>query len=169
MNPVPVTLQVNGRPAQALVEPRATLADLLRSELGLTGTHVGCEQGVCGACTVLVDGAAVRSCLVFAVQVGGAEVRTVEGLAPSGRPADGGDPPLHPLQEAFWREQALQCGFCTAGFLMTAVAAIREATDEGEELDRHGWRERLSGNLCRCTGYESIVDAVVAAAEEGTA
>ncbi|TFV70147.1 (2Fe-2S)-binding protein [Blastococcus sp. CT_GayMR19] len=149
---MPVTLRVNGRREVGRVEPRVTLAEFLREELGLTGTHVGCEQGVCGACTVVVDGAAVRSCLMFAVQAEGCDVETVEGLGRDG---------LHPLQQAFWDAQAVQCGFCTPGFLMTALVALRERTD----WDRTALRERLGGNLCRCTGYEPIVDAVLAAAE----
>jgi aerobic-type carbon monoxide dehydrogenase small subunit (CoxS/CutS family) len=133
-------------------EPRVTLAEFLREELGLTGTHVGCEQGVCGACTVVVDGVAVRSCLMFAVQAEGCDVETVEGLGEDG---------LHPLQQAFWDAQALQCGFCTPGFLMTARVALEERSD----WDREDLRERLGGNLCRCTGYQTIVDAVLAAQE----
>jgi aerobic-type carbon monoxide dehydrogenase small subunit (CoxS/CutS family) len=150
---VRVGVRVNGSREVGRAEPRTTLAEFLREELGLTGTHVGCEQGVCGACTVVLDGVAVRSCLVFAVQAEGCEVQTVEGLAR--------DDGLHPLQQAFWDAQALQCGFCTPGFLMTALVALRERSD----WDRAGLRERLSGNLCRCTGYEPIVDAVLAAAE----
>jgi aerobic carbon-monoxide dehydrogenase small subunit len=150
---VRVGVRANGSPEVGRAEPRTTLAEFLREELGLTGTHVGCEQGVCGACTVVLDGVAVRSCLVFAVQAEGCEVQTVEGLAR--------DDGLHPLQQAFWDAQALQCGFCTPGFLMTALVALRERSD----WDRAGLRERLSGNLCRCTGYEPIVDAVLAAAE----
>jgi aerobic-type carbon monoxide dehydrogenase small subunit (CoxS/CutS family) len=150
---VRVGVRVNGSPEVGRAEPRTTLAEFLREELRLTGTHVGCEQGVCGACTVVLDGVAVRSCLVFAVQAEGCEVQTVEGLAR--------DDGLHPLQQAFWDAQALQCGFCTPGFLMTALVALRERSD----WDRAGLRERLSGNLCRCTGYEPIVDAVLAAAE----
>ena len=158
--PVPVDLRVNGRPESGYAEPRATLVEFLREQLRLTGTHVGCEQGVCGACTVLVDGVAVRGCLMFAVQADGCDVRTVEGLGERG---------LHPLQEAFWDRQALQCGFCTPGFLMTALAALEEKrTWERAEL-----RERLAGNLCRCTGYQTIVDAVLQAAgqlpDEGAA
>ena len=149
--PVAVTLRVNGRREVGLAEPRVTLAEFLREELGLTGTHVGCEQGVCGACTVVVDGAAVRSCLLFAVQADGCDVQTVEGLGQDG---------LHPLQQAFWDAQALQCGFCTPGFLMTALVALRERPD----WDREDLRERLAGNLCRCTGYQTIVDAVCATA-----
>ena len=150
--PVTVTLRVNGRREVGRAEPRVTLAEFLREELGLTGTHVGCEQGVCGACTVVVDGAAVRSCLLFAVQAEGCDVETVEGLEGDG---------LHPLQQAFWDAQAVQCGFCTPGFLMTALVALRERAD----WDRPAMRERLGGNLCRCTGYQTIVDAVLAAAE----
>jgi aerobic carbon-monoxide dehydrogenase small subunit len=150
---VRVGVRVNGSREVGRAEPRTTLAEFLREELRLTGTHVGCEQGVCGACTVVLDGVAVRSCLVFAVQAEGCEVQTVEGLAR--------DDGLHPLQQAFWDAQALQCGFCTPGFLMTALVALRERSD----WDRAGLRERLSGNLCRCTGYEPIVDAVLAAAE----
>ena len=150
--PVAVTLRVNGRREVGRAEPRVTLAEFLREELGLTGTHVGCEQGVCGACTVVVDGAAVRSCLLFAVQAEGCEVETVEGLGQDG---------LHPLQQAFWDAQAVQCGFCTPGFLMTARVALEERSD----WDREDLRERLGGNLCRCTGYQTIVDAVLAAQE----
>ncbi len=149
---VRVGLRVNGYREVGRAEPRTTLAEFLREELGLTGTHVGCEQGVCGACTVVLDGVAVRSCLVFAVQAEGCEVQTVEGLAR--------DDGLHPLQQAFWDAQALQCGFCTPGILMTALVALRERTD----WSRAELRERLSGNLCRCTGYQAIVDAVLAAA-----
>ncbi len=152
-DPVRVTLQVNGRRETGSAEPRTTLADFLRQELGLTGTHVGCEQGVCGACTVVLDGAAVRSCLVFAVQADGCAVETVEGLGGEG---------VHPLQAAFREASAVQCGFCTPGFLMTALVALRERDD----WDRSALRERLGGNLCRCTGYQTIVDAVLAAAPE---
>ncbi len=148
--PAAVTLRVNGRREVGRAEPRVTLAAFLREELGLTGTHVGCEQGVCGACTVVVDGAAVRSCLMFAVQAEGCDVETVEGLGRDG---------LHPLQQAFWDAQAVQCGFCTPGFLMTALVALRERAD----WDRAALRDRLGGNLCRCTGYQTIVDAVLAA------
>jgi aerobic-type carbon monoxide dehydrogenase small subunit (CoxS/CutS family) len=151
-DPVGVRLRVNGRGEFGRAEPRVTLAEFLREELGLTGTHVGCEQGVCGACTVVLDGVAVRSCLVFAVQAEGCDVQTVEGLGHDG---------MHPLQQAFWDAQAVQCGFCTSGFLMTALVALRERAD----WDREELRERLSGNLCRCTGYQTIVDAVLAAGE----
>jgi carbon-monoxide dehydrogenase small subunit len=145
---------VNGEEHEALVEPRRLLVDLLRDDLGLTGTHIGCEHGVCGACTVLLDGQTVRSCLLFAVQAEGHSVMTVEGLAD----ADGS---LHPIQAAFMAEHGLQCGFCTPGFLMTAYELLRAnpAPDE-EEI-----RAAISGNLCRCTGYQNIVRSVRAAAE----
>jgi carbon-monoxide dehydrogenase small subunit len=147
-----LTLRVNGGEHRLDVEPRRLLADVLRDDLGLTGTHLGCEQGACGACTVLVDGAAVRSCLLFAVQVEGAEVTTVEALARGGA--------LHPLQEAFRDHHALQCGFCTPGMLLAAVDLLaRNPAPTAAEV-----REELSGNLCRCTGYGRIVDAVLDAA-----
>jgi aerobic carbon-monoxide dehydrogenase small subunit len=146
-----ISVTVNGEVHAATVEPRLLLADLLREVLGLRGTHLGCEHGVCGACTILLDGEPVRSCLVLAVQADGREVTTVEGLAG----ADG----LHPLQEAFREHHALQCGFCTPGFLLTALYLIDgdPAIDERDEKDL---REALSGNLCRCTGYQNIIDAV---------
>lgn len=145
-----VSTQVNGRSHRGLVEARTTLAEFLRNDLGLTGTHVGCEQGACGACTVIVDGEAVRSCLMFAVQAEGAVVRTVEGLANDGQ--------MSALQESFAKHHALQCGFCTAGILMTATAALEAGEDLTEEPQA---RARMSGNLCRCTGYTPIVNAVV--------
>lgn len=148
-----ITLTVNGRSMSGQAEPRVTLADFLRDELDLTGTHLGCEHGVCGACTVLFDGYSVRSCLMLAVQAEGHEVRTVEGLASS-------DGELHPIQRAFSEEHALQCGFCTPGFLMAIEEFLREVPDpEEDEI-----RKRLSGNLCRCTGYQNIVSAVKTAA-----
>ena len=146
-----IELRVNGEPRRAVADVRTTLADFLREQLELTGTHLGCEHGVCGACTVLVDGQAVRSCLLLAVQAGGCEVLTVEGLADGDR--------LHPLQEALWESHAFQCGFCTPGFVMTALALLRE--DPG--ADEEEIRETLSGNLCRCTGYQTIVEGVLAA------
>lgn len=149
-----LTLSVNGTGYAVSVEPRRTLADALREDCGLTGTHIGCEHGVCGACTVLVDGRPVRSCLMFAVQAVGSEIRTVEGLAH-------GDT-LHPLQKAFWEKHGLQCGFCTPGFLMLALGALEAEPD----MTREEIREVLSSNLCRCTGYQTIVEAVCAAAEE---
>jgi carbon-monoxide dehydrogenase small subunit len=147
-------MTVNGRPCEGSVEARKTLADFLREDLGLTGTHLGCEHGVCGACTILVDGEAVRACLMLAVQADGAEVTTVEGVA-------SGDV-LHPVQEAFWDSHSFQCGFCTPGFVMSTLALLREnANPNDEEI-----RDALSGNLCRCTGYESIVAGVRRAAEK---
>lgn len=152
---IPIAVAVNGKRYQRTVEPRLLLSDFLRHELELTGTHVGCEHGVCGACTVLLDGTAVRSCLLFAVQVDGLELQTVEGLAPD----DSGEA-MHPLQEAFHETHGLQCGFCTPGFLMTLVAFLEEhPTPSEQEI-----REALSGHLCRCTGYQNIVEAVRLAA-----
>ena len=154
MGEVSVQLTVNGQAREATVEPRVTLADFLREHLQLTGTHLGCEHGVCGACTVLVGGAAVRSCLMFAVQADGHEVTTVEGLAPDG--AGDGSESLHPLQTAFREAHALQCGFCTPGILMTLVPFLRDHPSPNEREIR----EALSGNLYRCTGYQNIVAAV---------
>jgi aerobic carbon-monoxide dehydrogenase small subunit len=144
-----VNMNVNSRPLEADVEPRRSLADFLREDAHLYGTHLGCEHGVCGACTVLVDGEPVRSCLMLAVQADSAEVTTVEGLADG----DG----LHALQEAFREHHALQCGFCTPGFLLTSLYLLRERPDLDDEEEI---RAALSGNLCRCTGYQNIVDAV---------
>jgi aerobic-type carbon monoxide dehydrogenase small subunit (CoxS/CutS family) len=145
---IEVALRVNGRDVREAVEPRLLLSDFLRHRLGLTGTHVGCEHGVCGACTVQLDGAAVRSCLLLAVQADGAEVRTVEALA--------GDDALSPLQDAFHRHHALQCGFCTPGILMAAD----ELLARGDPPSREQIVDLLSGHLCRCTGYRPIVDAI---------
>jgi carbon-monoxide dehydrogenase small subunit len=153
-------LRVNGIDYEVEMPPRRTLADALREECGLTGTHLGCERGACGACTVLVDGDAVRSCLMFAVQCDGRALRTVEGLAAP----DGSD---HPLQAAFSAEHALQCGFCTPGFLMLAAGALEN--DPGIAEDPERLRELLTSNLCRCTGYEAIRRAVVRAARAGGA
>ncbi len=154
----PVALEVNGRPYEREAEPRLLLCDFLRHELGLTGTHVGCEHGVCGACTVLLDGEPVRSCLLLAVQADGHQVTTVEGLAE--------DPErLHPLQQAFRDAHGLQCGFCTGGILLTMLPFLAENPDPSE----HEIRLALSGNLCRCTGYQHIVDAVKLAAERARA
>ena len=152
--PREVVLRVNGVEHRGFAEPRVTLVDFLRDELGLTGTHVGCEHGVCGACTILLDGRTVRSCLMLAVQAEGHELRTVEGLAPAGEP-------LHPIQEAFSERHGLQCGFCTPGFLMSVDELLRDDPDPSEETIR----SRLSGNICRCTGYQNIVEAVRYAAE----
>ena len=151
---VDLTLEVNGRPYRVRVEPRRTLADALRDDCGLTGTHLGCEHGVCGACTILADGQPVRSCLMFAVQCEGVELRTVEGLADGDR--------LHPLQQAFWENHGLQCGFCTPGFLMLAAGFLEQNPDPGEEE----LREMLSSNLCRCTGYQNILKSVRQAAAD---
>ncbi|GAA0388292.1 (2Fe-2S)-binding protein [Acrocarpospora corrugata] len=149
-----ITLTVNGDDYPLDVEPRRVLADALREDCGLTGTHLGCEHGVCGACTVLVDGEAVRACLMLAVQCDGAAVRTVEGLAgPDGEP--------HPLQRAFSAEHALQCGFCTPGFLMIAAGALESIGDDPELVDR-----LVESNICRCTGYEPIRRAIMRAATD---
>jgi aerobic-type carbon monoxide dehydrogenase small subunit (CoxS/CutS family) len=148
-----ITLKVNGATCTGSPEARKTLADFLRDDLDLTGTHVGCEQGVCGACTVIVDGRVVRSCLMLAVQAAGSEVRTIEGLA-----TDGG---LDTLQQALWDSHSFQCGFCTPGFVMQATALL----DEHPDADERQIREALSGNICRCTGYQSIIDGVLLAAE----
>jgi carbon-monoxide dehydrogenase small subunit len=147
-----IRLQVNGKTYEASAEPRRSLADFLRDNLGLKGTHIGCEQGVCGACTIHMNGVAVRSCLLYAVQADGSEIRTVEGLA------DGKT--LHPLQQAFHESHALQCGFCTPGFLMSLTAFLQDNPDPTDDEIR----EALSGNLCRCTGYVSIHEAVKSAA-----
>lgn len=148
-----IHLVVNGQPHHLLVEPRRLLSDVLREDLGLTGTNVGCEHGVCGSCTVLMDGQSIRSCLMFAVQASGHEIMTVEGLARNGK--------MHPLQQAFWGQQGLQCGFCTPGFLMTAYELLQHNPNPSEaEI-----RSALSGNICRCTGYQHIVNAVRVAAQ----
>ncbi|TML13891.1 MAG: (2Fe-2S)-binding protein [Actinobacteria bacterium] len=160
-----VELTVNGQTRDALTEPRTTLADFLRDELELTGTHLGCEHGVCGACTVLLDGDAVRSCLVFAVQAAGRDVVTIEGLADVD---NRGQLVLHPLQQAFYEAISFQCGFCTPGFLMSSLAFLREHdAGGGGTLDDQQIREMLSGNLCRCTGYTSIVDGIKVALGNG--
>ena len=143
-------MSVNGRPAERTVDSRKLLADFLREDIGLTGTHLGCEHGVCGACTVLVDGAPVRSCIMLAVQADGSDVTTVEGITPSSG--------LNRMQQAFKDHHGLQCGFCTPGFLLTLAGVAPEDYPDEESI-----RELLAGNLCRCTGYEGIVDAVMAA------
>jgi carbon-monoxide dehydrogenase small subunit len=149
----PLRLKVNGKEYDRSVDVRSTLADFLREDLDLTGTHVGCEHGVCGACTVLLDGEPIRACLMLAVQANGREVGTIEGVAPSGEE-------LHPLQEAFWAKHGLQCGYCTPGIIMSACAFLKEhpAPTDGEI------REMLAGHLCRCTGYHFIVEAIAEAA-----
>jgi aerobic carbon-monoxide dehydrogenase small subunit len=150
-----VAMTVNGVSYERNVEARMLLSDFLRHELGLTGTHVGCEHGVCGACTILLDGESARSCLMFAVQAAGHSLTTVEGLAQDREN-------LHPLQQAFWEAHGLQCGYCTPGILMTLVPFLEQNLDPTEEEIRHA----LSGNLCRCTGYQHIVDAVKLAAQK---
>ncbi|SRR5581483_4511106 len=149
---VPVQLTVNGRVQEALVEPRKLLCDFVRQDLGLTGVHVGCEHGACGACTILVNGEAIKSCLMLAVQADGAELLTVEGLAQNGQ--------LHPLQQAFHQHHALQCGFCTPAMLLTALTLLRDNPNPSEDQIKLG----MDGNLCRCTGYYNIVEAIEAAA-----
>ena len=149
---LPVRLSINGAIHAIEVEPRRTLVDAIRKDCGLTGTHIGCEHGVCGACTVILDGAAVRSCLIFAVQAEGCAIRTIEGLAP--------DNSFHPLQSAFMEHHGLQCGFCTPGFLMLATAVLERDPNASDKM----LVEALSSNLCRCTGYQGIIDAVLAAA-----
>ena len=149
-----IRVTVNGKEYKREVEPRLLLSDFLRHELGLTGTHVGCEHGVCGACTIIFDGASMRSCLIFAVQADGHEILTVEGLAED-------KDHLHPLQQSFWEAHGLQCGYCTPGILMTLIPFLKQNPNPTESDIRHA----LSGNLCRCTGYQHIVDAVKLAAE----
>ena len=152
----PIRVTVNGVEQSSDVEPRLLLVHYLRDTLGLTGTHVGCDTGQCGACTVLMDGDAVKSCMVLAAQADGAKITTVEGLAQNGE--------YHPIQKGFWEKHGLQCGFCTPGMMMAAVCLIKDSG--GQELTDDEIREQLEGNLCRCTGYQNIVSAVRAAAEE---
>jgi aerobic carbon-monoxide dehydrogenase small subunit len=147
----PMTLMVNGVPREVRAEPRALLVHVLRDQLGLTGTHIGCDTSQCGACTVLLDGQAVKSCSVLAVQAEGAAITTIEGVGANG---------LHPLQQAFWEKHGLQCGFCTPGMILTAIDLLQQNPDPTEEEVRHA----LQGNLCRCTGYQNIVDAICVAA-----
>jgi carbon-monoxide dehydrogenase small subunit len=154
---ISITLKVNGSEQAGAVEPRRSLVDFLRHDLGLVGTHVGCEHGVCGACTVMLDGRTVRSCLLFAAQADGSELITIEGI--------GTDEALHPLQLAFQQHHALQCGFCTPGMILAALELLRDNADPSDEEIRAG----LSGNLCMCTGYVNIVRAVRAAARNGKA
>jgi carbon-monoxide dehydrogenase small subunit len=154
---ISITIKVNGSQQAVAVEPRRSLVDFLRHDLGLVGTHVGCEHGVCGACTVMLDGRTVRSCLLFAAQADGAEVTTIEGIAT--------DEALHPLQMAFQQHHALQCGFCTPGMILAALELLRDNAEPSDEEIRVG----LSGNLCMCTGYVNIVRAVRAAARNGKA
>jgi carbon-monoxide dehydrogenase small subunit len=157
-----ITMRVNGATREGSPEPRKTLADFLRDDLNLTGTHVGCEHGVCGACTVILDGRAVRSCLMLAVQAAGHEVTTIEGLSADGEHgAYEGHGGLGPLQQAMWDSHSFQCGFCTPGFVMQATAFLGDHPDASEQQIR----EALSGNICRCTGYLSFIDGVLLAAE----
>ena len=149
-----ITLTINGREHAIAVEPRRTLVDAIREDCGQTGTHIGCEHGICGACTVIVDGEPVRSCLMFAVQADGKKIRTVEGLAAGDK--------LHPMQQAFMDHHGLQCGFCTPGFLMLAVGVLEREPDIGDD----DLLDVLASNLCRCTGYQNIIKAVRAAAKE---
>ncbi len=152
-DPIPLSMTVNGQTRRGLGEPRLTLADFLREQAHCTGVHLGCEHGVCGSCTVLMDGEAVRSCLLFAVQAEGADITTVEGFAPD-------DETLHPVQEAFRDCHGLQCGFCTPGFVVSVAAFLEANPDPSDDEIRHG----ISGNLCRCTGYQGIVAATRQAA-----
>lgn len=152
---VPVEVRVNGELRSAAVEPRLLLVHFLREELGLTGTHVGCDTSQCGACTVLIDGRSAKSCTVFAVQAAGSAVTTIEGLAEGEA--------LHPIQEGFWEEHGLQCGYCTPGMIMAAASLLKENPDPSETEIRSG----LDGNLCRCTGYQHIVNAIARAAQQG--
>ena len=149
-----ITLNVNGTAQRHEVEPRMLLVHYLRDVLGLTGTHVGCETSICGACTVMLDGQSVKSCTVFAVQAEGAQVTTIEGMAANGQ--------LHPVQEGFWEKHGLQCGYCTPGMIMAAAQLLARNPQPGDEEIRHG----LEGNLCRCTGYQHIVEAVRYAAQK---
>ena len=155
---VAIHLQVNGKTCQGEVEPRLLLVHYLREHLGLTGTHVGCETSLCGACTVLVDGRAVKACSMLAVQADGAEITTIEGLAATPE-ANGG---LHPVQEGFWEKHGLQCGYCTPGMILSAVALLRENPNPSDAQIRRA----LAGNLCRCTGYQHIIEAVEYAAKK---
>ncbi len=154
MAQVAITLNVNGRNQTTLAEPREILADVLRDRLGLTGTHLGCEHGVCGACTVLLDGEMVRSCLIFAVQVQGAEISTIEGVETDGE--------LHPMQKAFSEYHGLQCGFCTPGMILAGIDVLKRNPDPSPQEVR----EEMGGNICRCTGYQKIVESVLGAARE---
>jgi aerobic-type carbon monoxide dehydrogenase small subunit (CoxS/CutS family) len=153
MNRVPIALTVNGVRHEAEVEPRMLLVDFLREQLDLVGTHIGCEHGVCGTCTVLMNDETVRSCITFAVQADGAEITTVESLANGAA--------MHPLQEAFWEKQGLQCGYCTPGMLMRSLELLRENPEPTADQVREG----IASNLCRCTGYQFIIEAVLDAAE----
>ncbi len=154
-NPVPVNLTVNGKARKATVEPRLLLVHLLREQLGLTGTHIGCDTSQCGACTVIIDGQSAKSCTIFAVQADGSEILTIEGVA--------NETELHPLQEGFWEEHGLQCGYCTPGMIMSAINLLKENPHPTQQEIREG----ISGNFCRCTGYQHIVSAIEYAAKKG--
>jgi carbon-monoxide dehydrogenase small subunit len=154
-DPISVSITVNGKERRASVEPRLLLVHFLRENLGLTGTHVGCDTSQCGACTVMLDGRTAKSCTVFAAQADGSQVTTIEGVASDGR--------LHPVQEGFWEEHGLQCGYCTPGMIMSAVALLNENPNPGEAEIRKG----IEGNFCRCTGYQHIVKAIQYAASRG--
>ncbi len=154
-NATTVTIKVNGQEQEREVEPRLLLAHFLREELGLTGTHIGCDTTQCGACTVLLDGKSVKSCTVFAVQAEGSEVTTIEGVGAGGE--------LHPVQEGFWEEHGLQCGYCTPGMIMSGIHLLNENKNPSEQEIREG----ISGNFCRCTGYQHIVNAIQYAAKKG--
>ena len=153
-NPVPVKLTINGKARKATVEPRLLLVHLLREQLGLTGTHVGCDTSQCGACTVIIDGQSAKSCTIFAVQADGSEILTIEGVA--------NETELHPLQEGFWEEHGLQCGYCTPGMIMSAINLLQENPHPTQQEIREG----ISGNFCRCTGYQHIVNAIQHAANK---
>ena len=153
-NPVPVKLTINGKARKATVEPRLLLVHLLREQLGLTGTHVGCDTSQCGACTVIIDGQSAKSCTIFAVQADGSEILTIEGVA--------NETELHPLQEGFWEEHGLQCGYCTPGMIMSAINLLQENPHPTQQEIREG----ISGNFCRCTGYQHIVNAIQYAADK---
>jgi len=154
MEAIRLSLAVNGKPVTAQVEPRTLLVDLLRGDLALTGTHVGCDTSQCGSCTVMLDGRTMKSCTMFAVQADGSEVLTIEGLAAGGK--------LHPVQESFWEEHGLQCGFCTPGLILSAVGLL----GDDPHPDEHAIRAGIEGNLCRCTGYHNVVKAVQSAARK---
>ncbi|MBN9494830.1 (2Fe-2S)-binding protein [bacterium] len=153
--PVAISINVNGKSEAATVEPRRLLVHFLREELGLTGTHVGCDTTQCGACTVIMDGQTVKSCTIFAAQADGSEITTIEGV--------GSDGNLHPMQEGFWEEHGLQCGYCTPGMIMAGIGLLKENPHPSEQEIREG----IAGNLCRCTGYQHIVKAIQYAAEKG--
>jgi carbon-monoxide dehydrogenase small subunit len=156
-NTVPITLTVNGRAQKLEVEPRLLLVHALREQLGLTGTHIGCDTSQCGACTIMLDGTSAKSCTIFAVQADGSDITTIEGVAQDGQ--------LHPVQEGFWEEHGLQCGYCTPGMIISAINLLNENPDPTQQEIREG----IAGNFCRCTGYQHIVKAIEYAAKKGGA